>query len=199
MPSDMHPHDPQNIWRGQSTEVFKMSADDLRRRARQREKKARFGAILSITIGVVLCAFFAWSFARAHNGIPRMGLGVLSLWGMYCVYQAYRWIWPGRLGPDATVSTSLQFYRSELEKQRDYNLHVWRRAGLTFCMLGLAMIVTPLMLQALSSPRLLWNVAPVLALLAVWLAVFFPIKRRKQQRLQREIEELRAFEDANRA
>jgi hypothetical protein len=199
MPSDMNLGDPQNIWRSQTTEVFKMSAEDLRRRARQRETRARLAAASTMAIGLVLCAFFAWSFARANSGIPRMGLGVLSLWGIYCAYQAYRWIWPGRLEADATVSTSLQFYRGELERQRDYNLHVWRRAGLTYCMLGLAMVVVPLMVSAMDSPRLLWNVAPVLVLLAIWLAVFFPIKRRKQRRLQREIDELQAFEDANRA
>ena len=66
-------------------------------------------------------------------------------------------------------------------------------------MLGLGMIVLPELLRALDSPRLLMNVAPVLVLGAVWLAIFFPSWRKKRRRLQKEITELGEFENSNRA
>jgi NhaP-type Na+/H+ or K+/H+ antiporter len=174
-----------------------MSADQLRHKAQQSQRKARLEALLQITIGLVLSVFFAWTCAKAHDGLPRLGLGVLSLWGLYAAWQAYRCIWPGRLGPDATVSTSLEFYRGELEKRRDYSLHVWRRAGLTFCFLGLAMVVLPELIKSFAAPRLLLNVAPVLVLLALWVAIFIPMRKRNQRKLQLEIDGLRLFEREN--
>jgi hypothetical protein len=194
MPSEFPMHDPQNVWQNQPTEPFKMSTNEIRGKVQQRQKKARLEALFSITTGLMICFFFAWTFARSHGVLPRLGLGLLSLCGLNFAYQAYRWIWPGRLRPDATVSTSLKFYRSELERRRDYGMHIWVRGGLTFCLLGLAMIVLPEVIRSLRSARLLLNVLPVLVMLAIWFAIFLPTRKRKLRKLQQEIDELRGFE-----
>lgn len=198
MPSEFPGNDPRNIWQSQPTEGFKMSADQLHRKALERQSKARFEALKSIGIGIVMCALFAWTFARANELPLRAGFGLLSLWSLYFAWQAYKWIWPGRLEPGEALGTTLQAYRSELEKQRDYVRHIWRRAGLTFCFLGLALIIVPELIRALRSPRLALNVLPVCVLLAIWCAIFFPMRRRRQRRLQQQIEELRAFEHESR-
>ena len=199
MPSEMHTHDPMKIWQNQPTEAFKMSAEDLRRRAQQRQRKSYFHFIFMIAIGLGLSAFFTWSFLRASNGVPRIGLGILSAWGLYSVWLAVRWLRPDRLRPDTTIEDSVKFYRNELQRQLDYNVHVWRRTGLPFCLLGLAMIVLPELLRALAAPKLLMNVAPVLVILAAWLVLFFPTWKKKRRRLQQEIKELTEFENTNRA
>lgn len=197
MPSEFPINNPQNVWQHQPTEAYKMSVNELRHKAQQRHSRARFEALFQITIGLVLSAFFAWSFARAHQGFPRFGLGVLSLWGLFAAWQAYRWIWPDKLRPDETVNTSLQFYRNELEKRRDYSIHIWRRAGLTFCFLGLALIVVPEVIRAIAAPRLLLNVMPVLVLATIWVAVFIPRRKRNLRKLQQEIDGLRLFGQEN--
>jgi hypothetical protein len=197
--SDLQMNDPQNIWRNQTTEAFKMSADQLRSKAQQRQSKARLEAIYSILAGLVLFAFFARTVTQVHDVVPRIGFAVLSLWGIYFACQAYKWIWARRSELDATVNTTLQAYRSELEKRRDYVRHIWQRAGLTFCSLGAVMVVTPALLKWQDAPRMLANWAPVYILLAVWLAVFFPMRRRRQQKLNQEIDELRGFEREGRA
>ena len=197
MPSEFPMNDPRNIWRNQTTEAFKMSADELRRKAQQRERKSRFEAAYSIIIGLILFVFFAWAFARAHELASRIGFGVLSLWGIYFAYKACKRIWQERLAPDATLNTTLQSYRSELEKRRDYARHVWRKAGLTFVFAGMALIVVPSLIKSLGTPRLLLNFAPLFVLLAIWCAIFFPMRKRNQRKLQQEIEELRVFEREN--
>jgi Na+/melibiose symporter-like transporter len=193
MPSELN--DPRNAWQNQPTEVFKMSADQLRRKAQQRQSRARFHALVAIVIGLVLCIFFALTLATAHELFLRMGFGLLTLWCLYFAYQAYKWTWPSRLEPDATLSTTLESYRSELEKQRDYVRHIWRRAGLTFCFLGMALIIVPELIKSLGAPRLALNVLPVCVLLAIWTAIFFPLRKRRQRKLQQEIEELRLLEN----
>ena len=197
MPGEFRMNDPREIWQSQPTEVFKMSVDQLRRKARQRQSKARFEALVSMIIGLTLCLFFARTVATAHDLVLRTGLGLLSLWCLYFAYQAYRWIWPGRIEPDATLSTTIQSYRSELEKRRDFTQHVWRRAGLAFCFLGLALIIVPELIKSLGVPRLALNVLPVCVILAIWFAIFFPLRKRRQHSLDQEIEELRVFEREN--
>jgi hypothetical protein len=194
MPNESPMNDPRNIWQNQPKEPFKMSVDEMRHRAQRFQMKARFIVAYSIVLGLSVCFFFAWNSARAHEVLPRMGFGLLSLWGIYAAYQAYKWVWPRTLAPDAAVSTSLEFYRGELERRRDYTRHVWRRSGLTFCFLGLAMVVVPPLITALDNPRLLLNAAPFFVLLFVWFVAFFFQKKRGQKKLQQEIDELRTFE-----
>jgi hypothetical protein len=193
-------NDPRNIWKNQTTEAFKMSADQLRRKAQQRQKKSRFEAVYSIILLLIISAVFARDFARFHEVVPRMGFGLLSLWSFYSAYEKSKWFRHGRLAPDATLDTTLQSYRGELEKRRDYARHVWRKAGLTFWLLGGAMVVLPMLVKTLDAPRLLLlRFGPIFVLLAIWCAIFFPMMKRSHRKLQQEIEELLVFERQNRA
>ena len=200
MPSEFPMNDPRNIWKNQTTEAFKMSADELHRKSQQRQRKDRFVAVYSIISGLILFVFFAWTFARVHNEVvPRIGVGVMSLWGIYYAYQAYKWFWQERLAPDAALNTTVQSYRSELEKRRDYGRHIWRRLGLPFLFLGLAMVIVPGLIKSLDAPRLLLSFVPFFVLFAIWCAIYFPRRKRGQQKLQQEIDELRVFERENRS
>jgi hypothetical protein len=198
MPSEFPMNDPRGLWQNQQTEPLKMSANELRTRAQQRQSKARFEAQLSIVIGLACSVFFAWTFTRAHEALARMGWGLLSLWGFYAAFHAYKWIRPQNLPRDAPISTCLEFYRSELERRRAYLRHRWWRSGLPFCILGMVMVIVGTGARQVS-PHPWLNAIPFLGLLAVW-AVAFPFVKKKlgQENLQQEIEELRAFEMENR-
>jgi hypothetical protein len=187
-------NDPQNAWQNQPTEPFHMSADLLRYKAQQRQRKARLEATLSIAGGIVLSALFGLAACRAQQLLTGTGWAVLSIWCLYFAWQAYRWVLPPNLAPDAELGTSLEFYRTELEKRRDYGRHIWRRSGLIFCFLGLAMVVLPPMIQLRHNPRMLVNAAPFFTLLLIWFVVFFRQKKQKLHQLQQDIDELRAFE-----
>jgi uncharacterized membrane protein len=191
MPDKFPMNDPQKIWQDQPTEKMKMSLDEIRRKAQKLQTKARLEALAWIVIGLVLCVLFAHSCARAQAVVARIGWGMLSLWGLYGAYQASKWIWPGSLAAHATMNTSLDFYRRELERRHDYVQHVWRRAGLTFCFAGLAVVIVP---AALSTPGLLFNAVPFFILLVVWLVAFLFMRKRQQRALQREIDELNALQ-----
>jgi polyferredoxin len=192
-------NDPQNIWKNQTTEAFKMSAEQLRHKAQQRQRKSRFEAAYTAIIGLVLFLYSVWAFVRAHEVVPRMGWGLLSLWSIYLAYRSYRWLAQERPAPDAALNPTLQAYRMELEKRRDYARHAWRKAGLTFCFLGMALVVAPALIKYLDAPGLLLKFGPLFVLLAVWCAIFFPRMKSQRQKLQQEIERLRAFENENRS
>jgi hypothetical protein len=189
----------KNIWQHQPTEAFKMSADQLRRKAEQRRNSARFEAIESIAAGLLVFGFFVFAFSRVHVAIPRTGYAVISLWGIYYAYLGYKSFWRKQAAPDATLDITLQSYRRELEHQRDYARHIWRRAGLAFCLLGAMLVILPQVIQSIHAPRVIEPLLPLFALFVVWLTVFFFVRNRRRQRLQQEIAQLRQFESENRS
>jgi hypothetical protein len=193
MPDEFPHEDPKQIWQNQPTEAMQMSLEEIRRKAHQFHNKARLKALTAIVIGIALCGVFAGTSAKAQYMLLRIGWGVLSLWGIYGAYQAYKWIWPSGLAEDATLGTSLDFYRRELERRRDYGRHIWRRSGLWLCFVGLAFVVLPALIAALKAPRLLLNAIPFFVLLAGWFVVFFTIRKRERTNLQREIDALNAL------
>ena len=197
MPSDFPMKDPQEIWQNQPTEPLKMSASDLRRKALERQSKARFEALSTIIIGIILCVIFVWSFARAHTMLARMGWGLLSLCQVYVAYHAYKWIWLRNLPKEAPISTCLEFYRRELERRRDYP-HRWWRSGLPFFLL-LGMVMAAVGTGARNAPpHPLLNALPFFMILAIWAVAFLLMRKKLGGDLQRQIEELRAFERENR-
>ncbi len=208
MPNEFPMNDPQNIWQKQPTEAFKMSADQLRLKAQKRQKGVRSQVLRDAIIGPVVSIFFAWNLIKLNHvwwgvGHPlslwstRMGVGLLSLWGLALPFLLYKWVWPARLTPDAPLNTTLQWYRSQLEKGRDFERHVW--LVLIPAFVGMALVIVPALISSLGNPReFLQNSLPLLVLLAIWLPIFLYLRKRRRGRRQQEIEQLRAFESENR-
>jgi hypothetical protein len=186
--------DPQNIWQEQPREAMQMSLNEIRRRARELQTKGRLAALGWTAIGLVLAGAFQYGFALTHDLALRLGLGALSVWALYGAYQAYRWMWPASLAADATLATSLDFYRKELERRRDYIRNIWRLSVLWLFFIGLAALILPMVIGTHANPRLLLNAIPLFTLLVVWFVAFFYIRKRDQGNLQREIDELGALE-----
>jgi hypothetical protein len=197
-------NDPRSVWQNQPTEPLKMSTDEMRRRAQRFQKDARSMTLLWLTLGLVLCVVFALSFFRAHETLPRIGWGLLSFWGVWAAYHAWRWIRPRDLPRDAPASTCLEFYRRELERRRHYTRHLWWRSGMPFCLMGIAIAVVGTARNApphaVPGTTMLLNAVPFFVLLAIWAAAIFSLRKKQKQRLtlQQEIDELRAYERESR-
>jgi len=188
-------NDPQKIWQDQPTEPIKMSLEEIRRRMQKFQTKGRLTVVAQFAIGLVLLVFFALTFAKIHAAVSRIGLGVLILWILYFIYATYNGIWPAKLADETPLNTSVQFYCRELEKKRDYNRHIWRRSGLPFCFVGMALLILPGLIKALEAPRLLLNTMPFFTLLVIWFIAFYFTRKRRLQKLQREIDELKALSE----
>jgi hypothetical protein len=169
-----------------------MSAQELRNRAKRREEAARLETFTAAGLGVALSLLFAWSAARSRDRLMGIGWGVTSLACLYFARQARAWLWPGRLDPGATLDATASFYRSILERRRDYERHIWSRSGLPFLFAGIAIALAPPLIRA---PQLTGKAAPFLILLAVWFLTYLPLRRKKRRLLQQEIDELRGLED----
>jgi len=184
-----------------------MSADKLRRKAQQLDRKARRAVFISAAIALLLFLWFGWgflSFPRIQTfGLgpwgawsARLGLAMLSLWSLYSGYRTYKVFWPNPATSDADLKSTLQSYRQQLEKRRDYSQNIWLRSGLIFCFAGMAMVVAPMLVRDIEAPlRMLERVGPIFALFILWLAIFIPQRRRRQRKLQQEIDQLRRLEN----
>jgi len=204
MPDKSTMNDPQNVWQNQPTEAFKMSVDQLRVKAQRRQKGARSQVLRDAIMGPIISAFFAWNLIKVNHvwwglGHPlslwstRVGLALLSLWGVSLPFVLYKWVWPARLAPDAPLNTTLQWYRSQLEKGRDFERRVWLILIPAF--VGLALVIVPALISSIGNPReFLQNSLPLFALLAIWLPIFLYLRKRRHGRRQKEIDQLRAFE-----
>jgi hypothetical protein len=190
--------DPQKIWQDQPKEQIQMSLDEIRRKAHALQNKGRLASLAGVVISLGLAVFFEIGVARAHGLMPRMGLGVLTLWGLYGAYQAYR-LWPGSLAADATLSTSLVSYRRELERRRDQVRNAWRMPFLWLLFAGIAFLIAPALIGMHRNPRLLVNAIPFFVLLFAWLIAFINIRKRDLRNLAREIDELKALQHESRS
>jgi hypothetical protein len=182
-------NDLQKTWQEQPEEAKKVSMDEIQRRARKLDTEMRWKTRAGTALGIFLCPCFAWTAARTPATIPRIGWAVLSLWSLYSIWLAYKWVWSGRSAADDTSAVSIDYYRSQLERQIDYGRHIWRRSGLTWCFVGLALVIE----KALINPRLLKNAIPLFVILAIWFVAFFVLKKRNAEKLKREIDDLNAL------
>jgi hypothetical protein len=197
MPNEFPINDPQSVWQNQLTEPLKMSATDLRRKALEAQSKARFAVLFTIIIGIMCCVVFAWSFATAHAALARMGYALVSLCMIYAAYNGYKSTWPGNLPEEAPINTCLEFYRRELERQRDYSHRWWGSKLPALTLLGVVMAAMGTGARN-APPNPLLNALPFLLVLAIWVVAFLLLRKHGRANFQREIEELRAFERENR-
>ena len=82
MPSEFPMNDPQNVWQSQPTEAFKMSADQLRRKAEKRHRRTRFVVLLSTVLSVISFVILARELATVDEPFSPLVLGPLSLWSV---------------------------------------------------------------------------------------------------------------------
>ena len=107
MPGELPSNDPRNVWQNQATEPFRASLDELRRKAKRWQTRARLKTFCSIILGLALSSAFARIAITGRDVIPRLGATLLSLWSIYFAYQARRWLWPDRLS--RTPAPALRF------------------------------------------------------------------------------------------
>ncbi len=199
MPSDFPIKDPQEIWQNQPTEPLKMSATDLRRKALQRQSKARFEALSTIIIGIIPLRRLRVVLCQGPRDACAHGLGPAESL-RDCVPHITHTSGSGR-------GTCRRRLRSTLASS---SIGAHSRGGATTTTAGgargcpffllLGMVMAGVGTGARNAPpHPLLNAVPFFVLLAIW-AVAFLLMRKKlgRENLQQEIEELRAFERENR-
>ena len=113
------------LWQAQPAAAGTLSIAELRRRSRRLERLVgwrNLSEYIGAAIGVCGFSIGAWS---AETGVIRAGALLLVIAPAFIAYQLYRRGSVRRMPEALALTGSLQFHRSELERQRDLLRSVW--------------------------------------------------------------------------
>ena len=193
--------DPKQLWQSQNGESMSMTIEELREKLRTLQSKTRWRMIMNGIIGLTCLAVFINVFIKAPVPNGRWGWGLVIL-GTLCIMVptvslAFRRDLPQTFETDAALTTSLNFYRRILDRQRSLRLPgKWNALGLFFLFAGLFVMVAPVALSQFQrpGPSGLRNWIPFFLILVAWGISYILIGRRTRQSLRREYEALDALE-----
>jgi len=119
MANEPLPDDIRDVWQNQPVENTLVPLEEIRRRARQFEKRIgrrNVREYVGAALGIAAFAFYIFKFSS-----PMIRAGsALIIAGMICiVIQIYKRASPGMLPADAPLTDSIAFHRGELVRQRD--------------------------------------------------------------------------------
>ncbi len=191
--NELQNNQAQQLWQSQPTEGIKMSTEAIRLRAGKFERKISHRNIREYLSSLLAALTFGYFLVTTHDVLFRIAY-VLFIAGLgWVVFQLHRKgsakTMPGAMGS----STSMQFFRNELERQRDVvnNVWSWYLAPLVpgFIVLTIASALAHPFPAGLASALLLDACVAVL-FYGVW-----RMNARAARCLQRSIDEIRAAEN----
>ena len=126
MPNEPLPDDVRYVWQNQPVENITMPLEEIRRKARQFEKRIKnrnLREYAGAAIGIAAYTFYIFKF---HSPVMRAGSVLVIAGVLYVVVQLYRRASPSKLPADLALTDALGFHRRELTRQRDLLRSVWQ-------------------------------------------------------------------------
>ena len=115
----------QQIWQSQPVEGTTMSVEAIRQRATKFERKVSRRNLGESVAAVFVIVCFAYFFATMHDVLFRITWALFMAGMIWVVVQLYRKGTPRTIPADMGSSTSLEFFRTELKRQRDLAVDIW--------------------------------------------------------------------------
>jgi hypothetical protein len=181
----------RDLWQNQDREPFQMSPDEIRKRIQKLERAVRRKNVVGYVAGLVVIASFIWNLFAFHALTERIGSSLTVLGAAYGVYQIYlkqqrakaSFIRAKEMG----TTNSIEFYRTELERQRNFHSGMWFWSRMVIFTPG------PLIFMAgfaIAHPVLakIIGVEEIAILLLLVLAI--PLNLRLAHKYQRQIDKL---------
>ena len=199
MSSKSHEPDLKKIWRNQETERTTMTVEEVRLNARkfllrkQRDLIARsaFVILAAVSFGIFLINA-RFTSLRFLAGLITALLLTSTVWSLFRVYQRSRGTWSSVVaGPNAAMTSCLEFYRSELERNREYARQpAWQ-------LVTVLVIIAWMMRDALvrNSADPFRVVLPYVLFAAAGMIVLVAVRKFQTRRLQDDIDALDVFEE----
>jgi hypothetical protein len=182
---------PQQIWQSQPVEGTKMSVEAIRLRAGKFERRIVRRNLRESIIGLGVIGLFGWYLAKSDQMVYRVTWGLFIAGMVWIIINLNRKGSPKNM-PAVGSSSSLDFFRSELERQRDLLQDVWpwHIGPLVpgYLALNVAYVIGPHHFAVWVGLTLL-NVVFVASFLGVW-----KVNQRAARCLQRSLDELNSAE-----
>ncbi len=193
MQNDSSGNDPRKIWQDQPKEPSTVTLKMIRMKVQDLHTKTRRQLWGSWSGPLVVGFFSAYGIKLVHGVLPVLEAAFVFaiVWSLAGVYFLSRGMWSAAMPGDAALSTGLEFYRREIERQRaiyDRSL-LWAFAPIV---LGLATLI--LFAVIVVGGKIFPNGMPFIILVVVWIVAYFVMRMRVRRELQREIDDLRDIE-----
>lgn len=182
----------QQLWQNQPVEGIQMSADLLRHRAGKFERKIMRRNLREYVSSLAAAAAFGFFFATTRAILFRIAYALFIAGLGWVVFQLHRKGSARTMPADMGTSTSLQFFRAELERQRDAVKNVW--SWYLAPLVPGFLLLTAGSLMARPYPYGLISAAIMDGFVAVVFFVVWRMNMRAARCLQRMIDELCAAE-----
>ncbi len=207
MRNDSSGNDPRTIWQNQPTEPSIMTLEKIRQKTQELHAKTRRQLIGNSIMPLAVFAFYGYGIAKFSDPALRTLFACAIAWSLAGQYFLNRGMWSAMLPGDAALSTGLESYRREVERQRSLfgRFMLWQFGPVMFAIATLVLLILTLGIGNRGMPLngailtgALLKMSPFLTLMVIWIVGFFVIRMREQRQLQREIDELNEIERANR-
>ena len=183
----------QKLWQDQPVEGITMSAEVIRKRAAKFERKIRWRNVREYVAALIAALPLGYFLVTARDVFARVTFGLLIAGLAWMVVQLHRKGSVKSMPMEVSSLTSLQFYRTQLERQREAVNTVWSWY--------LAPLIPGLLVytvwSAIRSPRpAAWlGLALLDAVIVGMFYVVWKMNLRAARCLERMIDELRAAEN----
>ncbi len=172
-----------------------MTLEKIRQKVRELHAKTRRQLLGNLVVPLIVVAFF-YGFGMKQFPALQPLFALPIAWSLAGLYFLNRGMWSAAMPGDAALSTGLEFYRREIDRRR----YLFRRVLLwSFgpVLLAIGTFLLALAKMGLRGRGIFPNAMPFMALVVIWIAVYFVIRMREQRELQREIDELNDIEREN--
>ena len=126
MPNEPLPDDIRNVWQNQPVENMPMPLEEIRRQARQFERRIHSRNLREYAAGAFVIAGFTYYIFKFPSPLMRTGCALIIAGSLFVMVQLYRRGSASALPADLALTGSVQFHRRELVRQRDLLRSVWR-------------------------------------------------------------------------
>jgi hypothetical protein len=192
MTNEPSPDDCRNLWQEQEVEIMRFSVDEIRRKADTFRSRIRRRNIREYLGAAFVVLVSSWYFVIITSPIPRISFALMIGGTLYVAYRLYATGSARETPAGMGYTTGLNYYRSELERQRDLLRGVWSWY-LAPLVPGLGLFIGWWLFSA--PPERRWIVVVYMILTSTLFWVIAHINKRAAKRLDRRIMELNAMED----
>lgn len=116
----------RDLWQSQEVEETRISIEELRARAAGFQKRMQWRNLREqLASGIVVVCFVSMSM-KVSATVPRISFGLIIAGAVYVAFHLYLW---GRVRPlpsEPGRQSCIDYYRRELEQQRDLLRSVWK-------------------------------------------------------------------------
>jgi hypothetical protein len=182
MPGDYLPDDLKILWKELSTNPLQLSLEQLRTEMEKLQKGLRRRFVIGG--GAALSVIAAWTlyFFLFPNRLQRIGSVLTALGAGYTIVQLK--MRPARTMPNVGETGCTEFYRAELERQRDFHRGKWFWSRLLILLPGPLVFCVGFAQAYPEIALFIWlNFAAILILAAIAVPLNLRLARKYQRRI----------------